>query len=115
MKKAYLDLIKFGLANNAEIKVFYDDPDDPDLDFSTGYKAIKENVEATADIICLELRDKTTKEHISTVSIIWGFGMDPEETVPDWTSPLDEEKAKANLVNLWWDKYCEYENTLEAT
>ena len=84
MQKAYRHLVKWALDNGYRIDVDYEGHNDPEdvIKDCTFQQAIDE-IHAVENPV-LVLRDKATGDYRAWFSIIWGWGMAPEETVANW-------------------------------
>ena len=87
----YKQLLLRAVENGYPVKVFYDHPDDPDLDYSLDLPAILEAVEACEDInVWINTPYMTEWAHIITC-------LDLEETVADFTCD--------GFIDKLWDEY----------
>jgi len=86
MKKAYLDLIKFAFDKGAVISVW--DGEEWQIKKSSSYKAVKDAVESVEEA---SMKIRINNEVVGSALVI-PYGMDPEETVADYSvSPFFEE------------------------
>lgn len=97
MQKAYLNVIKFGLAKGMKFTVTEWDPDEEnaDLYMSSEYKKIKEEIEAVDE--CQLFVFNSDGEYQGNFFVIPDYSMEPEETVVDFTI--------TDFTKEWEDQY----------
>ena len=85
MEKAYRHLVKWALQNGYRVDVDYEGHGEPDDVFEncTFQQAIDE-IHAVENPVVI-LRDPESGKSKGWASIIWGYGMQPEETIADYS------------------------------
>ena len=92
MQKAYLNLIKYALTNNATVSVW--NGEEWSTKRGTSYNAIKDDIESVEECT-LRFRDAETKDLLGSAYIV--LDGEPDEMVAD--------HSDTELLNTWWDLY----------
>ena len=97
MKKAYLDLLDWAIEHDWSVSVW----DEEEWQVKKS-RNMEEILAAVHSVECPELRFVNTHGvYIGTATVIWGCGMQPEETVADWSYPTDHPDE----MDIWHEDY----------
>lgn len=80
MQKAYLNLVKYALAQGCTLSVW--DGEEWQVKRSTGYKAVVEAIESVEEA---QLRIRNADGAVIAAALIIPFGLEPDETVADYS------------------------------